>query len=615
MKRQLLSLLFVAFAFVAFGQNSGQNLVIKSAKEEILLDKGTPVMHNNSFPAPPKTGVTPIGTSYNVYSILRDAQNQVSYNPDLDAVAFVHRQNAGLPGGSGLLSFDISTDGGATWDTTTKVVTPEVTTDPLFNGARYPSGVIWNPAGNTDPNNAKMITSGPMLTSYTGSWGMVFLTDSKFDGTSLNSQYFANADTTSLIPAGMVINPNGDMFITDIGNSGRYEIEVYKYTYDGTSSFNVSSQILTLDTAGLVDPFMYSQTNMGFAPDGMTGYVVAVAEDTFYSNNNLKFHTWKTTDGGATWNHMPPLDFTTIPGLLDVTIPTSVDTSRRVPWPYFGYFDMVVDSLGECHIISVMGSYSDPEGGTIWTGGFASQTVWRYQTDGTNWSGSMLDEWNNTWGDIAGDGTSWFGPRPQAARTADGSAIFLNWTKTDTLSWFTTSNIAPDVWSYGKGIGADGKDTIKDLTNGTEAFGACTWATIAPVMMETGADFDFEFAMVYGEHSGAALNPIQYYFAKGFGFDKTELFNNVISTKPTTELQANINIFPNPTSGALNIDLNELENAVNIDIVNMMGQTVRSLTEQRNLVSVDMSAFSNGVYLVRFTDGAKTTTRKVVLSK
>src|SRR5690606_11928988 len=56
-----------------------------------------------------------VGTSDNVFSILGDRQNQVVYNANINTIAFVHRQNAGGAGGSGIISIDYSTDGGANW--------------------------------------------------------------------------------------------------------------------------------------------------------------------------------------------------------------------------------------------------------------------------------------------------------------------------------------------------------------------------------------------------------------------------------------------------------------------------------------------------------------------
>ncbi|MCO6479180.1 MAG: hypothetical protein J5I94_21275, partial [Phaeodactylibacter sp.] len=46
----------------------------------------------------------PLGSSYNIYSVLTEGQNSVTYNPDINSIVFCHRQNYPHPGGSGIIS-------------------------------------------------------------------------------------------------------------------------------------------------------------------------------------------------------------------------------------------------------------------------------------------------------------------------------------------------------------------------------------------------------------------------------------------------------------------------------------------------------------------------------
>lgn len=57
----------------------------------------------------------------------------------------------------------------------------------------------------------------------------------------------------------------------------------------------------------------------------------------------------------------------------------------------------------------------------------------------------------------------------------------------------------------------------------------------------------------------------------------------------------NIAVYPNPTSGVVNIKAEAMQKII---IVNMMGQMVMSQDVDNNEVMIDMSAFENGMYLV-----------------
>jgi hypothetical protein len=71
-----------------------------------------------------------------------------------------------------------------------------------------------------------------------------------------------------------------------------------------------------------------------------------------------------------------------------------------------------------------------------------------------------------------------------------------------------------------------------------------------------------------------------------------------------------INIYPNPTSGIVNIESNQLLN--NIEVIDIMGKIVLSSSDNKIL---DMSHLSSGVYMIRFSTDNGTELRRVVLEK
>jgi hypothetical protein len=81
-----------------------------------------------------------------------------------------------------------------------------------------------------------------------------------------------------------------------------------------------------------------------------------------------------------------------------------------------------------------------------------------------------------------------------------------------------------------------------------------------------------------------------------------------------TEAEAGINIFPNPTSGVLNI---VVANDAHIQIMDVSGRVIlmeKDLTGGK-VASINVSELSNGVYIVKIQNDSMSTIRKVVLSK
>ncbi|MDL2262221.1 T9SS type A sorting domain-containing protein, partial [Bacteroidales bacterium OttesenSCG-928-I21] len=69
-----------------------------------------------------------------------------------------------------------------------------------------------------------------------------------------------------------------------------------------------------------------------------------------------------------------------------------------------------------------------------------------------------------------------------------------------------------------------------------------------------------------------------------------------------------VKIYPNPTSGIVKIETN---GNVDIEIVNLMGQTVKKINSTAGLLQVDMSNYPNGIYVVRIITNEKIKTKKV----
>jgi len=621
MKKQILLLVLVLSSFSIFAQQQPKSMHIDDLRaSEANLNIDPSLTPPRIVGAAQRGAVIPLGSSYNVYSILREGQTQVDYNQELNAVSFVHRQNAGSPGGSGIISFDISKDNGLTWNTANKPVTPSVGSG-ITIGNRYPNGVIWNPIGNTDTTNARFVAFGAALTNVTNSWGLVYQTTSNLDGSNLKENYYTTPDTSALIPGGLVTLANGDILGLDVRRATN-EAALYRMAYNSaTDDFDVTQSYWSYDLTGAtaLDSANFSQgsPNIAFGPDGTTGYAVTAASNVEHGFYTIRPNIWKTTDGGATWNKLPSIDWQAYPELLEWTLPSesTADTTNG-RFPYLRNYDLTVDLSNNLHIFANMSSRSDSiDPGFIWVDNINTNSLWRIETnDGSSYSMEFVQPWLNTWADLAADGSRWWGPRPQASRSADGSKLFFGFTMTDTLFTQSTVNNAPDFWVYGKNL-TNNFDSLKNLSAGTGAEYTSAWASMPSVVIEGSNGVDFEIPMVYGVPTAGAGAQLDYFYLQGAGFSTACLTAPVVISTNELEIEAaNIKVYPNPTNGLLNVDLNTLTEDVNIDIYNIVGQQVQSIQNARNLATLDLSNVSNGVYFVRISNEATVISKKVIVS-
>ncbi len=73
-------------------------------------------------------------------------------------------------------------------------------------------------------------------------------------------------------------------------------------------------------------------------------------------------------------------------------------------------------------------------------------------------------------------------------------------------------------------------------------------------------------------------------------------------------------LYPNPASLEAFIHLDQFENAVDLQCVDMMGQSVLQLNNvQTNRIRLDLSQLPSGMYLVKITDGNQKFTKKLMV--
>lgn len=95
-------------------------------------------------------------------------------------------------------------------------------------------------------------------------------------------------------------------------------------------------------------------------------------------------------------------------------------------------------------------------------------------------------------------------------------------------------------------------------------------------------------------------------YAKFIEFDE----DNVTSVNNTPEL--NVKVFPNPSSGILNIEYNAISYAM-MSIYTITGQKMLSKELNNGLNQIDLNNLNSGLYLLKLKDGDKESVQRIII--
>jgi len=567
-----------------------------------------------------------VGSSTNCYGILTAEQNCLTANADLNAIMFTHRKDYPLSGteNSGYIQGHYSTDGGLNWSN--NIVYQHAT-----KLGRYPSGVIYNPAGNTTLNNAYQIVAGP----FTGGSGWLgsYQASMKFDGTNGNTNYIDEDETvvgyTNLPRSWMQVDNTGRIRLmgeknTDDGtNYTSYKTTVYTGVFNtGTSAWDWTSVDLVPDfTQGTgVGPDGLRTPAMAFSDDGQTGYLI-------YSGRNVNAvepdaytpMIYKTTDGGVAWTLQPAFDWNSITAITENLTETSTPGVSR---PFFGLIqDAIVDGNGKLHFSVFINSASSTHPDSL-------AYSWQY----TSIQGIMYHCWQTTTGydalpiDIqygqdvtatespitgtsGSPNVSWDN-RLQMSKTPAGDKIVFGWMDTDTT--FSTFNLYPDLKAQIFDINTGLASVTYNLTTGTSYDANNYFLYLSNVSFFNSATNEVTLHMTTSEFGATDADPVDHYYLTGATVMAgiNEPGNGNISSVSQN--------YPNPFNGTTSIDISlNKTSQVNIDVINMLGQTISSsskqLTAGTHTETISADNLKTGIYFYTVRTDNGSVTKKMIV--
>ncbi len=584
------------------------------------------------------SAINPIkmGYSLNPFSVLIETQTCMFYQPDLNLLAFTHRQAPGGAGGSGILTITNSVNSGATWDSTLRMTQG-------VGGNRYPSGVIYNPAGNTTVANAVAVGVGPSLNDSNGvnvgAWTSHFFFSSKMDGTNKNAQWKAYSatpfnETNANLSKGLTVDNQGRVraigYTLDTATSTTYTgAFVLTGTWNaGTNKFDISFKEIPAPNMD----YYGSTLSMAWNKSGTVGYVTAMGTDTtaIAAQKKPVPHVWKTVDAGTTWTKMPFYNFGSIPAFVDSLRPMTTGGVRPFLVSTFG-LDAVVDYQDNLHLIyAVASAYSDHPDSIDYTWNFASgRHLYDLYTTSTGWNAKHMYKFATD--EVADDATSPIGlaytARIHAGTSSDGKKVFASWTDSDPALTPTLTNDLPDIfvgaWDVESGKTAmwlDGGTYKKynNMTLGSNIEGACYYKFMARNVGKTGTMYNMHISYSKPDGNDPGNLAVTHFYVDGIDIDETAFrYPTAVNDIKRANFSVSQN-FPNPSNGVTSINVNLVKSAtVNLQVTNVIGQTVYSktfngLSEGANRLDLNLDVKAGAYFYQVSVDGVTVTNKMLV---
>ncbi len=683
----LLSMLLCFGIFVVAQKNFQVKPGVKVVNMELNKQDATqpgPVVENQNYTAkkqilhpkaPAGTNVVSVvnlGSAANVYTYgyANGGTTYTWYNKEINTVTNFHRMGGAIGPPqqySGDLAYDYSTDGGETWTNQVKVYTSDISGGSYnTDAARYPEAAIYNPAGNTDPNNAYIgFFAANLDGSNGGSWGGYSYGVGRFGDPTDTTKHLLSSDLDNGYAQGIpdafeITQGNGNAWMADAALEGSTTPYLGNFIMmkgvfnEGIGDYEYERFLLPVDATYA----RYLRIAFGPGDQSQTGYV-------YWNDVNGAFPEladwWyplliKTTDGGETWSDVIAVQLGGvggIPAIKNYLSDEMIATLWTDPLPtrdeimytaLFANSDLAVDAWGNPHmatVVFVCGPGLDP--GYIMSPpqSMAAFDIYSNDPDNTNWQAIELAPIETYTGDFldpspGGTALTEYN-RIQVSATTDGKKMFFTWM--DTRIPDVTTNTSPDI--YAKGFDLMTNMVTHD-TSSTSYYGETNVTTYSEAMwqayflsssryvIDEGSEGSMTYTvpMVYVDMDPQDVTqPVQFKYIKDFSYADgdfdTQTGNDPIYTginEPKISAISSVSQnYPNPFNKTSNVVVNlKTGSTLSLIVTNMIGQKVMQIDKgQVNAgeytFTIDASNLPDGVYFYTVMAGKDETTNKMIV--
>lgn len=555
MRRNLYLLVILAFLLVPLSNIWAQRVApVKSHQLQPMTEKSAPPVrdasearHGATNPAAAKTAaVSPIsiGSAGNAFGTYIGENNTVLANDSTGVVAFIHRNNPNVNGGTNLeLRYDISINRGLTWSTDIGPI------NPTGGSGRYPQIADWNAGGNTNPLAGRAIWLTDHLNGVNWTGFNVGSTEIVTSGTPATQDVILPAAIQSTGGA-MSQGHRGEYWTARFSHDGlNYTdtLKIYKGVYNqGTQSVTwaqYSTKVMNWYTGFDGTPYTLTPS-VSFSPDGNIGWIATLGDLVGGNDSVFSPILLKSTDGGTTWGNPVEVDLNSYPWVFDSLRSLWVDSlgapaSTGRAAGTFDY-DLTVDAGGNPHLFFVMGSAgvsTNPAPGYSVYSGLAKYAVdLTSSNQGTNFDLRLVSPILTFRTMTFGTGSNYMDNYPQVSRTGDGSHIFYSWADTDTslvtgsmlgVGFGSSDNSLPNLWIAGMRV-SDGYFTcIHPVTQADLVWeGKAYFPQLAPEVLVTGSGPTASYRLPVVIPDMPTMEPADpafyYYFGNDAVLDETD---------------------------------------------------------------------------------------------
>jgi hypothetical protein len=517
----------------------------------------------------------------NAYGFLYTANNCLTYNSDLNVLAFTQRltnawPNSAFPftpnpaGATGYLVTKYSSDGGATWDSLCYYQND-------VHWPRYPGGAIFNPPGNTQPSNAYAVGFGPTTssTSSTTGWDGMYFGSAQLNAalstipgmhtqTTNDQQWFPmtglnGTDSVYMIPASPAVAGNtiwicAQTIKSNFTNTG---FALIKGSYTGSGfSWTVDTVFKNLWVLNHSNDPYIGNPQIAFQPGNpMVGYLLVTGVDSLdttpYGKMTYTPMVWKTIDGGANWNRVNMnYDWLTGGSFGYVVFANLHHPAFWQTYPSFTNIfggDITVDANGILHYItSCTPPYSYHRDSLSFLGTFGYDStghcnvpyVIHLTTDGNGtWSKRILDELHSRWMPASDSYNPWrfpagsglaYGNRIQVSRNGDGTRLFFSWI--DTKEQDATINpLIPNDKPSLKAVGYNATNAkysgVKEISKNETNANGFWWMNASDVVIENSGNYTIPVVYASQNVSGNFNSTLKtdLYYVNDLDFNDSEI--------------------------------------------------------------------------------------------
>ncbi len=661
MKKTLLLIVAIIIGFFAFAQKSqikglkanfNPTIGIEPIKEKSLLTT-TSVKEENVTPERDVdiVSIIDIGTSANAYSYgYRGGQKQIlTYNPDLNILTHFHRMGGALDpdGYSGDLGYDISLDGGITWEKMVEcyVATENAGGEYYTDAARYPNHGMWNSDDTFE--GAYVVFFCPNLDGTNDIWGgysygIINIADTSIRTKNLDS---SPDDVYTEVPDGYTFTSQGLSLCLDFNQdwtSGTLDyldqmILNKGYYDDGAEDFVYEQELIDFEVINEDEQFMPTYVQAAFSADGMTGYIVTLADNG--SNEHIGetygFYPiyWKTTDGGENWEGPSHIQLDGPNGLGGIVYhliddETYVEFFEDTPREEVGYttgfdLDCAVDNSGDLHIAVAVGAtassnYSISSNQNL----FGIMDI--YTTDGgVSWFAEIMGYPQCFRGGYPDPADYYEDNRVQITTNKNHDKLFISWLDTDIED--QEDNNRPNIYARGfdpitlmKTVDNQGTDGPTNVTFLSTGWRASHFAIAANYCIEN--DGVYTIPYTYQEMDVIdPIQPVQYKYITDFSFSDADfLVQNVSSQPEIAKFEVSQN-YPNPVNGQtyFTVSLDEGSD-LNLEVTSITGQLIsnRDLgykSAGTHTLTINANDLSAGVYFYSVSTETNKITLKMIV--